>query len=112
MLEKFISTLSNGDKCISYRIQDRKLHYNWKDLEGELKIEIIEDTLERFFTEREKWYPLGASMTEPIEGGLGEFLLENYKLSPRYASLIAAIMVNESLLRFKGKKPIMLKKNI
>lgn len=51
-------------------------------------------------------------MTEPIEGGLGKFLLENHKLSPRYASLIAAVMVNESLLSFKGKKPIMLKKII
>ncbi|WMM26674.1 hypothetical protein RBU61_08345 [Tissierella sp. MB52-C2] len=49
-------------------------------------------------------------MTAPMNKGLGEFLLENYKLSPRYASLIAAMMVNERLIEAKGKKTIMLKK--
>lgn len=57
------------------------------------------------------WYPLGASMDNPMQNGLGMFLEDNFKmLSPRHASAIAAILVNENLITFKGKKPILLKK--
>lgn len=54
MLEKFISTLSSDDKCISYRIQDRKLYFSWRDLEGEVGTEVIEDIIDTFFSERGK----------------------------------------------------------
>ena len=58
-----------------------------------------------------KWYILGAGMTDPIKGGLGEYIQKNFKpLSPRHASAIAAIMVKEQLLDYKGLKPILLKR--
>lgn len=49
-------------------------------------------------------------MTDPIKGGLGEYIDQYTLLSPRHASAIAAIMVNERHLTFKGIKPILLRK--
>jgi len=66
--------------------------------------------LEEFFKDKNKWYPLGASETEPMSGGLGEYLYEFPNLNSRHASAIAAIMVEEKLIEAKGKKPILLRK--
>ena len=51
-----------------------------------------------------KTIPGGFSMTMPTQGGLGEWVQNNspnlnpVRLSPRHASFIAAIMVNEGLI--------------
>ena len=49
-------------------------------------------------------------MDNPIKGGLGEYLLMNHGLSPRYASVIGAIMYECGLVNFRGKGKIDLKK--
>lgn len=67
--------------------------------------------MKNFFIDDQTWYPLGASMDQPIKGGLGEFIKENLgSLTPRHATAIAAVMHNESLISVKGNKPILLKK--
>ncbi len=67
--------------------------------------------MKKYFLDFKTWYPLGASMTNPLKGGLGEYLNKNYpKLNPRYASVLAAIMVKEGLIENKNLKPILIRK--
>ncbi len=72
----------------------------------------IDDILNDYFVSFEAWYPLGASMTNPTPGGLGEYIGENIKnLTPRHASAIARIMENEEFLEHKKEgSAIFLKK--
>ena len=83
----------------------------WGDLTFKLSNEMIRSILEKFFIEQDHWYQLGASMTEPDPAGLGSFVRKTFpSFSPRHASAIAAILVYEGLIIFRGKKPIELKK--
>lgn len=50
-------------------------------------------------------------MTEPIKGGFGEFISNYPALTPRHASAIAAIMVNEGDLNYRCSKLIELRKS-
>jgi len=43
--------------------------------------------------------PGGFCMTSPTRGGLGEWIQENFRLSPKYASHIAAILVHERFIK-------------
>lgn len=54
--------------------------------------------------------PLGASVTDPITGGLGEFVRDNcgHNLTPRHASHIAAVLRDHGHLTITGVKPVML----
>ena len=62
----------------------------------------IDDILNDYFVSLDVWYPLGASMTNPTPGGLGEYVGENIKnFTPRHASVIARIMENEGFLEHK-----------
>jgi hypothetical protein len=89
--------------CIRY---ERGWRVTWGGTPITITDAIISDILNNYFQEI-KWYPLGASMTEPISGGLGEYLQLNHPpLTPRHASAIAAIMVQVGLLKFRGIKPI------
>ncbi len=79
----------------------------WAGLMFELSNEMIRTILDEFFIERGRWYPLGASMTEPDPAGLGSFIWKTFpSFSPRYASAIAAILVHEGFVTFRGRKPI------
>ncbi len=83
----------------------------WGGLGFELSNEMIRTILDTFFIEQGRWYLLGASMTKPDPAGLGSFVRETFpSFSPRHASAIAAIMVHEGFVRFRGRKPIELKK--
>jgi len=83
----------------------------WGDLKFKLSNEMIRTVLERFFTESDRWYLLGASMTEPDPTGLGSFIRKSFpSFTPRHASAIAAILVHEGFVAFRGNKPIELKK--
>jgi len=62
--------------------------------------ELFKGILDHF---KGKTIPGGFSMTNPTPGGLGEWVKENSgkygkKLTPRHASFISAIMVNEGLI--------------
>jgi len=86
------------------RVSWRTTHFNLPD-------ELIDDILENYFKDSKTWYPLGSSMTAPINGGLGEYIQKNFsRLTPRHASAIAAIMVRDNLIECRGKKPLELRK--
>lgn len=83
----------------------------WGDLTFELSNRMIRMILDSFFTEHGHWYLLGASMTKPDTAGLGSFVRKQFSsFSSRHASAIAAIMVHERFVSFRGRKPIELKK--
>jgi hypothetical protein len=83
----------------------------WGDLTFKLSNGIIRTILDSFFAEYSRWYLLGASMTTPDPAGLGSFVRKKFpSFSSRHASAIAAIMVHERFVSFRGRKPIELKK--
>jgi hypothetical protein len=83
----------------------------WGDLAFELSNAMIRMILGEFFIEDGRWYLLGASMTDPDPAGLGSFIRNKFPaFNPRHASAIAAIMVHEGFVEFRGRKPIELKK--
>ena len=106
---KILSPLSGSGEPISWENHSGEIHVIWGHTRFSFKNELIDDILKNYFKNATIWYPLGASMDNPIEGGLGEYVQSKTKLTPRYASAIAAIMVHENLLGTKGKKPIKLK---
>jgi hypothetical protein len=83
----------------------------WGDRMFEVSNRMILRVLDEFFTGPGRWYPLGTSMTVPDPAGLGSFLRNTFPpFSPRHASAIAAIMVHEGFIAFRGRKTIELKK--
>jgi len=72
---------------------------------------LTNDILNDHFRDRRTWYPLGAYMTNPLRGGLGEYVQRNFpSLTPRHASAIAAILVQDNLIESRGNRPIKLRK--
>ena len=64
-----------------------------------------------YFRDFEAWYSLGASITVPTSGGLGEYIQKNLsRLTPRHTSVIAAVIVRKNLIECRGKEPIELRK--
>ena len=107
---KEISTLTQNEKSIKYEIRNGGYQITWKSMKFNVSAEEIGDVMENLFRV-DKWIPLGASQDKPIKGGFGEYIRDNYiKYTPRHASAIAAVMVEEGLLDSKGLKPVMLKK--
>ncbi len=101
--------LSGNGKLITYSISDEEWIIVWGKLKFTLKKSCIQIILDEFFMNKDEWYPLGASMDNPMPIGLGIFVRDNFNmLSPRHASAIAAILVNENILTFKGMRPILL----
>lgn len=110
--KRISSTLSGFGEPISLKkyLGGRRIY--WGKTEFGLPDKYIDDILNNYFKDIKTWYPLGASMDNPIIGGLGEYIQNNFpSLTPRHASAIAAIMVDDNLIIHKGKKPIMLRKN-
>lgn len=103
--------LSGNGKLITYSISEEEWIIVWGKLKFTLGKSCIQTILDKIFISKDEWYPLGASMDNPMPNGLGIFVRDNFiMLSPRHASAIAAILVNENILTLKGKKPILLKK--
>lgn len=107
---KIIKPLSGRGKDIYYKYVDNEIKIKWGDTNLKISKEILDDILKNFFIDADNWYPLGASMTNPIKSGLGKYLLIKQNLSPRYASLIASIMYDKGLINYKMKGRIDLKK--
>lgn len=106
-----INPLSGNGKPIYYENKDYNLIINWGNQKIKISIDIINDIMNNYFLETEKWYPLGASMTNPIRGGLGEYISKKYpQFNPRHSTAIAAIMVYEGLIESKNLKPILMRK--
>jgi len=106
-----ILPLSGRGKEINFEIIGDGKNVTWGKKEFTLPDSLINDILENFFIESDKWYPLGAHMVSPIPGGLGVFIQSrDKKLSPRHACAVAAIMHHEGLIDYKDKSPILLRK--
>jgi len=111
MRQKIIYPLSGRGKQIIIRDYENGKFVTWGDTSFNVPDSLITDILENYFKNPNMWYPLGASMTEPPSNGLGRYIQTRYNsLTPRHASAIAAIMVEEKLLKYRGAKPIELKK--
>lgn len=114
-----INTLSNigtEEFIIYYTINDNETFIKWRASKLTISNSLYKGILKEFLVNEHEWYSLGAHMTNPPEGGLGLFIknnsmrIINRTLSPKYASLIAAIMYNEGWIDYKGKKPIKIRK--
>ena len=111
IMEK-IFPLSGRGKEIFYEVVNNIRNVKWGSTKFNLSDSAIDDILENFFLETNKWYPLGADEVNPMLRGLGRYLELKYRkeLTPRHASAIAAIMYHEGFIEHKNKKPILLKK--
>ena len=106
---KEIKPLSGEGKLIQYNRTQNGFKVSWGDTNFEVSSKTIDLLLSNLFANPKAWYPLGASMTPVYKHGLGEFLLNlDVGLTPRHASAVAAILVNEKKLKSKGAKPIYL----
>jgi len=106
-----IYPLSRNGKPIFYENKDYNLIIKWGNQKIKISIDIINDIMKNYFVDFKTWHPLGASMTNPLKRGLGEYLNNNYpQLNPRHASVLAAIMVHEGLIENKDLKPILVRK--
>ncbi len=105
-----IYPLSGRGHEISYEKTSTGYYVEWASLQFNLKTELYKLIINNFFKDENNWYTLGASATEPIKGGFGEYLANVSAFTPRHASAIASIMVNERDIEYKGNKPIMLRK--
>jgi len=108
---KITLPLSGRGKPVLYIITEEIFSLKWGNITFSITYEQVSKILKKYFLKANEWYPLGASMTQPISGGLGEFIQREIPpLGPRHASAIAAMMVNEAWLEAKGKNPIMLRR--
>jgi len=106
-----IKPLSGTGETITVHPESGVRLVKWGNLKFRLPDAVIQKILEQFFIRPDQWYLLGASMTAPDPEGLGSFIRKNFSsFTPRHASAIAAIMVHENLLEYRGMKPIFLKK--
>lgn len=109
---KMTMPLSRRGKPIIFCEYDNDQRWvQWGDVTFQISRDQINKIMEEFFAESDCWYPLGASMTEPIQGGLGEYVRRELPpYGPRHASAIAAMMAHEGLIEYRGKNPIVLRK--
>jgi hypothetical protein len=101
---RLLSTLSGSGRQVSWKDYKGGRRVSWGKSNFNLPDDYIDNILNNFFKNFENWYILGASMDDPIIGGLGEYVQKNFPpLTPRHASAIAAIMAHYNLIDFKGK---------
>lgn len=104
--------LSGKGSAIRYRRRaDGSIRAIWGSAKLSLNASEVGAIMLDFFADPGAWYILGASMTDPVPEGLGEFVNNRFqRLSPRHASAIAAILVNEGCLVYCGSRPIKLRR--
>ncbi len=95
------ATLGKGDKGkpFSWRSSEDGIEVAYdRGSRQSLTSAQIEQLLSHF---GDRWFPLGANMTDPPAGGLGHYLLETLRISPRYASHFAAVLVIQKRLHYR-----------
>lgn len=100
-----IETFTGSKNLVQYTKGKSEYAVSWGETNFKVSYEAINDILNNLFVKSDTWYPLGASMTNPTPGGLGEYISNSIKnLTPRHASAIAPIMENEGFIehRIKG----------
>jgi hypothetical protein len=109
-MEIILRPLSGRGLDIRVEYDEHYIHIRWGKASFKIKKSIMEDIKINFFKEKDEWYPLGACVDNPMEYGLGKYIVKQHKLNPKQATVIAAILYKEGLIEFRGKKPIELKK--
>lgn len=104
--------LSGRGKRITYRRNGNRYDVDWGNTSFNLDNRIISDIRRNFFLTHGKKYPLGAGQTAPMNGGLGRYIQTHHCFTPKYASAIAAVMVDIGIINVKPlpKRPIYLYK--
>lgn len=95
------STLGKGDKGkpFSWRSNESGIEVVYDRGSRQLLTTAqIEQLLNHF---GDRWFPLGASVTDPPADGLGRYLIDALRISPRYASQFAAVLVHQQRLRYR-----------
>jgi len=62
--------LSGRGTTIYYEDYSNGFNVKWGKIKFSISDTLIKDILENFFLEKNEWYPLGASETVPMKGGL------------------------------------------
>lgn len=97
-----INTLTGSKNKIEYVKNKSEYNVVWSKTKFRITTIEIADILNYYFINIDIWLPLGAGMTKPTPGGLGEYISKKNKaLTPRHASAIAPIMVNEGFIEYK-----------
>ncbi len=98
-----INTLSGTGSPIDYRKTSSGYQVKWGSTSFSFTNTQVEQLLTDYFQDPKVLYPLGADMVNPTPGGMGEYLKNRIRrFTPRHASAIAAILVNdENQLSFK-----------
>jgi hypothetical protein len=104
-----INTLSGKGTSLNYSINKDDCIVVW----GNTTFKFSISECLKFFDRSLNFLKLGASMTSPTPGGFGEFIKNNISgLTPRHASAISAILVNEKYIDFEERgNSIFLRKN-
>lgn len=101
-----LSGIEKGNE-ITGEIKDGYYYLKWGKSHLAFPEKLLVDIKNNFF-KTSGWYHLGASMTNPTEGGLGDYLQNKQHVweqhSPRFASMIAAIMVHKRMIAFRRIK--------
>ena len=104
-MRKAIFTLGHPSKRTQFEYSGDVISgvtLNFKSGDIPVSDQLFQSILDEF---RERSVPGGFSMTNPIRGGLGEWVefnssrLNSVRLSPRHASFIAAILENEGYIK-------------
>ncbi|MBM6911495.1 hypothetical protein [Oscillibacter valericigenes] len=108
---KWISTLARNKKNIYYQKSGDGYQISWANMRKfPLTNAQISKILDTYFVVSGQWYLLGPKEDDPAPGGFGEFLQMTFSISPRYASVIAAVLVDLGYLESQGKSPVLLRK--
>lgn len=108
-MEMIIRPLSGRGSDIRIEYIKDDIHVHWGNAKFKIKKSVIQEITTNFFKDKDEWYPLGACIDNPMKYGLGEYITKEHNLTPKHASVVAAIMYKEGLIEFRGKRPIELK---
>jgi len=106
-----VMPLSGRGTPVAVTRTDMGFHVVWGNLAFYVEQQLVREILEEFLVDKNSWYPLGASMTNPPPDGLGSFLAKRAPgLTPRHASAIAPLLRHEGLVESRGVKAIELRR--
>lgn len=98
-----LSGINRGTEVVG-ELKGDFYYIKWKDTNLAFPKALLDDILRNFF-KTNGWYSLGASMTNPLNGGLGYYIQNHQHVweqhSPRFASMLAAIMVHNNQIEFR-----------
>ena len=103
MEKKFLETLAKGNRKKSFRAEIGEdyidIHTGAKNSSARFTKVLIEDCLD-YFSDND-WFILGNAIDGVKPGGLGDYFKNTLKMSPKYASHFASLMVELGRLKYR-----------